>query len=216
MKKSKYLVRCFLCFGVYFVAFILFVGLKLSTGETKTSFFANISEIAANEEYVYILDDRNTTLSAYKNNGDFVWCKDFSSTGDSRIFCDATGSICRFDVKERTVWVYDEQGIEINRYKASHAELIDNQTLDKNKQKSIEIDGMDHMEYVLQKNIFADSTMHVLRNGETITRFVVESWESHVIWYIIVIAVILLMFYGVYNLACFLLHKHGLMNSSTK
>ena len=211
MNKNRYLIHWFLCVGVFFVLFILFVGLKLSSGEIKTSFFSNISEIAANEEYVYILDDRNTTLSAYKNNGDFVWCTNFSSTGDNRIFCDANGSICRYDVRKRTVWVYDEQGIESNSYKASHKELINNGTIDKYKQKSIEISGTNDVKYVLQKNIFADSTISVSRGGETNTRFVVESWESHVIWYIIIIALILIMLYGVYNLVCFIFHQYGLM-----
>jgi hypothetical protein len=72
------------------------------------------------------------------------------------------------------------------------------------------------MKYVLQKNIFADSTIHIFRDGETITRFVVEPWESHVLWYIIKIVLTLVVIYGVYNLICFILHQYGLMGISKK
>lgn len=210
---NRYLVRWFICAGIFVVAFILLVGMKLSNVGTQPPFFADISEIAANEEYVYILDNRNTVLSAYNNNGDFIWCINFSSTGASRVFCDDNGAICRLDVRDRTVWVYDEQGNVLNSYRASAKELIDNGTIPNREQNSIEIGGADNMKYHLQKNMIADSTVYVSRGQETMACFVVESWESHVIWCMIILFLIVTVVYGAYNLICFICHQSGMIDN---
>lgn len=216
MTKKRHLMIWFLCFGIYAVAFILFIGMKLSSGQAKPSFFSDISEIAANEEYVYVLDDRNTKLSAYKNNGDYVWCINFSSTGVSRIFCDADGSICLVDIGRDKVWVYDEQGNELNCYQAPYGELISNGTFDKHHIEDIEINGTDNVKYILRDHIIIDSTIVVSQSGETMAEIVVESWASHVLWYVIVAAVALSIAYGAYNLICFILLNSGMMGSSGK
>ena len=213
VNKKRYLIRWFICAGIFAVAFILLIGMKLSDVGTKTPFFADISEIATNGEHVYILDDRNTVLNAYNNNGDFIWRINFSSTGASRIFCDDNGAICRLDVRDRTVWVYDEQGNVLNSYRASAKELIDNGTIPNREQNSIEIGGADNMKYHLQKNMIADSTVYVSRGQETMACFVVESWESHVIWCMIILLLIVTVVYGAYNLICFICHRSGMINN---
>ena len=211
MNEKKYIVRWFLCVGIIGTAFFLFMFMNLAGNRTTPPFFSSVSEIAANEEYVYALDDRNTMLMAYRNNGDLVWCEDFSSTGGNRIFCDDNGNVCRLDAHKRKVYVYDKYGNELDCYQATSAELINNGVIDRNPVENVKVTDC---EYIFDDNIFANSKILVYRNQEFTAEIIVESWISHVLWYMIIIALIAVFVYGGYNLAYSIVQNLGMISTS--
>lgn len=211
MNNTRYLIKWFVCAGIFCVSFFLLISMKLSNGNLDFSFFANVSEIAADDEYVYALDNRTTTLTAYTNNGDLVFRKNFSSTGANRIFFDSDGFICLFSVHEKTVRVYDREGTELHTYKASHAELVNTGILNEYAQEEVVVCSPHNIKYVFNNNLIADSTIDIFHN-EITTPIVVESWESHILWYIIILNLALVVVYGAYNLICFIVYEYDIIN----
>ena len=211
MNEKNYIGRALLCIFIFGTAVFLFLFMNLTGNRTTSPFFSSISEIAANEEYVYTLDDRNTMLMAYSNKGNLVWCDDFSSTGVSRIFCDDNGNICRLDIHKKKVYVYDEYGNELDFYQSTNIELMDNGAIDRSPVQKVKLNGN---EYILKKYIFANSKILVYQNQELMTEIVVESWISHVLWYIIIIALVAVFLYGGYNLAFSIVQNLGMISTS--
>ncbi len=130
----------------------------------------------------------------------------YNTTGDSRIFCDDSGSVCRFDFRRRTVYVYDGNGNVISSYESTRDDLEAQGFFKKYEHERTEISLPEGIDYVFEDRLIVDSEITVTQNGETAS-FTVEPWFGHVLWCTGVLFFAAFMVYGAYDLICVIIKQ---------
>ncbi len=192
-RMLSHLTRCLLFFGLSAVLLLVFL-LGILTGGSKTDqkqpFFNDVSAIASDGESVYTLDNMFHTVCKYQEDGTFVWSMRFSSSGDSALFIDKDGNLCRYDLQTRTTHRYDETGRELGSAwdPDHHAALKQVRTGSKT--------------YTLKDNLMLPSTVSVESGDETHTIRVENGFGK------LVFSLLCVIFVGGLVLACYHLLKH--------
>lgn len=180
----KHFLMWFVFIGITAIMFFAFIGVVLSTTDAVTTnppFLTDVKEIAASENYVYTLDPTFNKICKYDKDGNFIICISFGKMGNSRIFCNSEGNLCRYSVRGDIVFVYGDDGNIIETYKETSKELIDTGILESyNHSKTASVG---ETIYRLENHLIAPSRVTIGQRS-----FVVESVGYHIfnIFYILI------------------------------
>lgn len=118
---DKRIIRLLICIPILVVLFFswMIIQMGLSYTSNKAPIVFDPKGICGGTNGIYAIDTGSQKVCAYDWNGELMYAIKYASSGDCILFSDGDGNLCRYSVREDTVYVYDQSGKIVNKYSVS-------------------------------------------------------------------------------------------------
>lgn len=182
---------------------------QLLTSEVSPdSFPTTITELAANDDTIFLLDNHMDTIFAYSYDGEVKYTISFTSSGNNYIYTEG-GLLHRYDARKMIVYAYIDDAVD-SEIQTTYDFVPPGHGIDPNDfVTSIEV-GDTSIRFI--DHLFRASIVDI--DGTYSKQFTVESVSNHAIFTALVMIFISAFLIGIYSLIGLL--KSGMNRGSIK